>query len=107
MEISVNEEVFDECQDEMLHYLVKSVRALLVEKGVEEQLIYDVTGDIVFEIGAILDGSAVMGSEDKPVLPYLTFSKNENERESLIASASGSCLHEMAYGFVDQIFEEK
>jgi hypothetical protein len=107
MEITKNEEKFEECQEEMLHYLAKRVRALLVEKGVDEELIYDITGDMVFEVGAIIDGSAIIGSEAKPVLPYLTFSKSEEERESLIASPIGSCFHEMAYGFVDQIFEEE
>ena len=91
----------------MLHYLTKRIKSLLEEKEVPEELIYDVTGDLVFEIGTIIDSSAVIGTEENPVLPYLTFSENENNRESLIAGPNGSYLHEMAFGFVDQIFEEE
>jgi hypothetical protein len=106
MNIIENEELYDECQEEMLHYLVTRVRALLIEKEVNSNDIYDITGDLVFEIGAIIDGSAVMGTEEQPVNPILTFSKKVDDRESLIISKTGSYLHEMAYGFVDQIFEE-
>ena len=106
MNILVDEEKFEEYQEEMLHYLAKIIKRLLEEKEVPEELIYDLTGDLVFEIGTIIDSSTVMGTEENPVLPYLTFSKNDSNRESLIAGPNGSYLHEMAFRFVDQIFEE-
>ncbi len=107
MNISIDEDFFEECQEEMLHYIAKRIRSLLEEKGVDKELIYDITGDMAFEFGAILDGSAVMGTEEKPILPVIAFSKSEEERNSLVVGPDGSCFHEMAFGFVDQVFEEE
>lgn len=105
MEVNIDSDKFDEKQEELLAYLARRVKGLLEEKEVPEELIYDITGDMVFEIGAIFDSSAVMGTEENPVMPYIAFSKSEEERGSLIVSPEGSSLHEMAYGFVDQLFE--
>ena len=105
MKFSNDSEIFDEKQEVLLAYLASRVKELLEEKDVPEELIYDITGDLVFTIGAVFDSSAVMGTEEDPVLPYVAFSKSEEERENLIVSPEGSSLHEMAYGFVDQLFE--
>ena len=105
MEISINEEHFYESQAEMLGYLARSIKQTLQEKEVDEDSLYDITGDLMFAVCTVIDGSAVMGTEEKPVLPYLTFSKSLEEKENLVASASGSSLHEIAYGCVEELFE--
>lgn len=105
MEVSIDETHFDESQSEMLKQLAKTIRDVLVQKQVDEDSLYDITGDLMFSVCAILDSSAVIGTEESPVLPYLTFSKSLDEKESLIASESGSSLHEMAFGVVEELFE--
>ncbi|MGI5307921.1 hypothetical protein [Rheinheimera sp. WS51] len=105
MKIEINEEKYDELQDGLIDYLTKRIKSILEEKEVAEESIYDITGDLVFEIAAIIDSSAIMGTEEDPILPFLAFSKSESERDSLIADVGGSSLHEKAYGTVEQIFE--
>ena len=105
MNIEANEEKYDSLQDELLDYLTKRIKSILEEKEVAEEFIYDITGDLIFEIGAIFDASAVMGTEENPVLPFLAFSKSDDMRDSLIADVGGSSLHEKAYGTVNKIFE--
>jgi hypothetical protein len=104
MKFNIDSDKFEEKQVELLTYLASRVKKLLEEKEVPEELIYDITGDLVFEVGAILDSSSVIGTKEDPVLPFITFSKSEEERENLIVSPEGSSLHEMAYGLVDHLF---
>jgi len=104
MNIDRDDDKYDYNQEVMLEKIVTSCKRILEENDVDNEMIYSIAGDIAFDVCAIIDGSTLMGSEESPVTPFLTFSKNE-EKNSLIVNDSGSCLHEMTYGVVDKVFE--
>ena len=105
MDAIIDNEKYDKFQEHVLAEIIKSTKDILVEKGVPEDLIYDISGDLSFQICAIIDSSTVMEVDGEEVLPFLTFSKSLNERSTIIANDGGSYMHEMVYGFVDEIFE--
>ena len=105
MNIVNNEDKYDSNQEVMLENLVASFKRILEQNDVDEEMIYSIVGDLAFDACAILDGSAVMGSEESPVIPFLAFCKNEEEKETLIVNESGSYMHEITYGIVDKVFE--
>lgn len=96
---------YDSNQEVMLENIVASFKRILEQNGVDEEMIYSIAGDLAFDVCAKIDGSAVMGSEESPVIPFLTFCKNEQEKNILIVNESGSNMHEMTYGIVDKVFE--
>ena len=104
MNIDRDDDKYDYNQEVMLENIVTSCKRILEENGVDSEMIYSIAGDLAFDVCAIIDGSAVMGSEESPVIPFLAFSKNE-EKSNLIINDSGSCLHEMTYGIVDKVFD--
>lgn len=106
MEAIVDEGKFDKFQEHVLAEIIKSTKNILEEKGVPENVIYDITGDLSFQICAIIDSSSVMEIDGEEVLPFLTFSKSRKERNTIIVNDGGSYMHEMVFGFVDEIFEE-
>jgi len=105
MKVEINDEKYDKFQGHILCEIIKSTKEILEEKGVPEELIYDITGDLSFRICAIIDSSAVMEVDGEDVLPFLTFSKSSERRDTVIANDGGSYMHEMIYGFTDEIFE--
>lgn len=106
MKIEKDDDKYDKFQEHILENIVREIKDTLEEKGVDEDLIYDITGDLAFSICAIVDSSRVMEVEGEPVLPFLTFAKSD-KKEELIAMDGGSYMHEMAFGFTDEVFDEE
>jgi hypothetical protein len=104
LKIEANQEQFDKKQEEFIIELAKTIKSTLEEKGVSEELIYDTTDTLVFNIGALLDGSATAGELDNPTVSYLAFRKAEDE-EDILVSPIGSYIHEIAMPIVEDIFE--
>ncbi len=104
LNIEANQELFDKKQEEFILELAKTIKSTLEEKGVSEDLIYDTTDTLVFNIGALLDGSATAGELNDPSVAYLAFRKSESEEELLI-SPIGSYIHEIAMPLVENVFE--
>jgi len=91
---------------QVLEHLVKSVRDGLREAGVDDdQILYEVTGNLSFALCAIIDGSRQMMLDDQPVVPFLTFASERNGTD-LIAAEGGSWMHEYVFGTVDEVFAE-
>ncbi|KIM08292.1 MAG: hypothetical protein KU38_09945 [Sulfurovum sp. FS08-3] len=107
MNIIVDSKKYDEYQEEILKCIIRSIRSTLENKEIDKDVIEDLTGSLAFGISAIIDSSAVMGTEDNPILPYLAFSKNIEEKDTLIVNKGGSYLHEMVFSCIDDVFEEE
>jgi len=105
MNTVIDDDKYDDNQEVMLENIVKSFKRILEQNSVDEEMIYSIAGDLAFDVCAIIDGSAVMGSEKHPVLPFLAFTKSEEENNTLIVNEAGSSMHEMTYGIVDKVFE--
>lgn len=105
MNIVIDEEAYDSNQVVMLKNIVASFKRILELNGVDEEMIYSIASDLAFDVCSIIDGSTVMGNERAPVIPFLTFCKSEEERETLIVNDDGSYMHEMTHEMIDRIFE--
>ncbi|MES9942413.1 MAG: hypothetical protein ABW104_08620 [Candidatus Thiodiazotropha sp. 6PLUC2] len=105
MNIVRDDETYDSNQVVMLKNIVASFKRILELNGVDEEMIYSISSDLAFDVCSIIDGSTVMGNERAPVIPFLTFCKNEEEKEMLIINDNGSYMHEMTHDMIDKIFE--
>lgn len=105
MKIIENQELFDEKQEEFISELIGTIKRTLEGKGLDEQTVYDLTGALAFNVGALIDGSAVSGELDNPTVSYLAFREKEESLDSIIISHVGSYIHEISEGFVDNEFE--
>ncbi|PZO38212.1 MAG: hypothetical protein DCF19_17240 [Pseudanabaena frigida] len=104
MKIELNLDRFDELQLRVLEELIVSIREGLRAAGiVDEQVLYNSTANIAFSIAAIIDGSSIMELDNKPVIPYLAFAKEQNGNE-LVAAEGGSWMHEYVFSLVDEVF---
>ena len=107
MKIIFDEEKYESFQDCVLEYIVMSIRESLAGNGVADDKIQDITGEIAFSIGAIIDSSRIMVKDGEDVLPFLTFLKSEKDRDTLIVNEGGTYIHELAYGVTNEIFEKE
>lgn len=105
MKIIENQELFDEKQVEFTSELVGTIKRTLEGQGLDEQAVYDLTGSLAFNVGALIDGSAVSGELDNPTVSYLAFREKEESLDSIIISPVGSYIHEISGGLVDNEFE--
>ena len=98
---------FDRHQAELLKQLVGTISDSLeqAEISVPEDDAGNFIGILSFNISALLDGSTVAGSPDKPAMPYLTFRQDEGS-DTLIVSSVGSYMHEISEGVVDEVLGE-
>lgn len=105
MKIIKNQELFDEKQEEFTSELIGTIKRTLEGQGLDKQTVYDLTGALAFNVGALIDGSAVSGELDNPTVSYLAFREKEESLDSIIISPVGSYIHEISEGFVDSEFE--
>lgn len=105
MKITSNQEQFDSKQDDFVEELVKTIRRTLEEQGLDEQLVYDLTSSLAFNVSALIDGCAVSGKKERPTVSYLAFRELEESLASVVISPVGSYLHEISEGFVESEFE--
>lgn len=95
---------YDELQVKLLEEVIVRIRDTLIDKGVNDEMIYDITGDIAFSVCAVLDASAIMHLDGEEVLPFLAFSRSRDEKDTLLVNNVGSYLHEMVFGVLDDVY---
>ncbi|WMS88817.1 hypothetical protein [Pleionea litopenaei] len=104
MNIEQNQELFDKKQEEFIVELAGIIKNAFEEHELPEDVVYDATDKLVFNIGALLDGSATAGELDDPTYAYLAFRKSDDADE-LVVSPIGSYVHEVAMNIVEDVFE--
>jgi hypothetical protein len=104
MNIVEDQSLFDDKQEEFITELVRTVKHTLKQQGLDDQDVYDLTGSLVFNVSALIDGSATSGELKNPTVSYLAFREKEETLNSIITSPIGSYLHEISEGFVDNEF---
>ena len=108
MNIVEDSKKYNDYQETVLKSIIESIRATLENSEINKKRIEDLTGSLAFGISAIIDASQDMGTGQNPVLPFLTFSKDFEERDTLIVNKQGgSFMHEMVYGCINEVFEEE
>lgn len=75
MTIKEDTNTFNDMQNELIDQMTYGIRNILINKGISEDKLYDITDDLVFDICSLLDGSAECGEDDNPFVPYLTFNQ--------------------------------
>jgi len=105
MNIIEDQDLFDDKQEEFTTELVRTVKRTLEEQGLDKQSVYDLTSSLVFNVSALIDGSATSGEIESPTVSYLAFREKEESLNSIIISPIGSYLHEVCEGFVENEFE--
>ncbi len=120
MKTILDDEKFDCFQAKMVEHIIDSIKRTLISKGIDEEDAYDMTGEIAFNVCAVIDGSAVMDYEGEDIIPFLGFSqtnpetKNEiatketaTKEEVILINSAGSYLHEMTFGVLDEVYDDE
>jgi hypothetical protein len=103
MQFEVDQEKFDSRQAVFALELAKTIKFTLDNKGVDENLVDDITETLLFNIGALLDGSTVVGTETEPIISFLAFHASEDFDSNIIVSPVGSYIHEIVMSIADEV----
>jgi hypothetical protein len=103
MKFEENQDKFDRRQAVFTLELAKIIKFTLDEKDIEEYHVNDITEKLLFNIGALLDGSAVVGTEAEPIISHLAFRESENTDSNIIISPVGSYIHEIAINVAEEV----
>lgn len=108
MNISEDNARYEILHEGLLRGLFASVNHSLKEAkehsnlSIPDEWMEGVVETIVFGIATTLDGSASNEHEGHEVIPHLTF-KNAHGSKELLVNDSGSYLHEMVMGYLDEL----
>jgi len=97
-------DLYDTLHEGLLRGLFTSIKSSLEEAKfspeiqIPDEFLEGVVETIAFNVAAVIDGSAAMEFEGKEVTPCLTFKDNDQH----IVNDSGSYLHEMVMGYLDE-----
>lgn len=106
MKIAMDDNYYAKLQDRVMDEIINTIIAELQSAEIPEEKMCELTADLAFSIGAIIDASRVMELEDgRPVLPFLSFALDEDRKEILV-DEDGSYMHDDAYGKVYTIFDK-
>ena len=103
MKFEKNQEKFDKRQSIFTLELAKIIKFILDETDIEEYKIKDITENLLFNIGALLDASNIVGTEKEPVISHLSFRENEDLNSNLIISPVCSYIHEIAISVAEEV----
>ena len=91
MNVTSNEDRFEELQNAFLREVVRSIRIGLGEAGVDSEAAFQITDGLTFRLAALIDGAAPIDLDGELVEPVLCFRETE---DTLLTGHSS--LHEMA-----------
>jgi hypothetical protein len=96
---------YEQYQALLLQELVGSIRHRLEEAGIKGKRLRDVVEGIAFDVGAIIDGSQVVSSDDDHLVSILGFTEGRMRDQLLLPhGGGGSSLHEFVPGTVNEVF---
>ena len=97
---------YEEYQALLMTEVVRSVRQRLEAGGVRGKQLRELVTHIAFDVGAILDGSQVVSTDDDHLVPFLGFAEGRMRDQLLLShGGGGSSLHEFVPGAVKDEFE--
>lgn len=103
MKIAMDDNQYEKLQSRVMDEIINTIIAELQSAEIPEEKICELTADLAFSIGAIIDASRVMELDGRPVLPFLSFALDEDRKEILV-NEDGSYMHDDAYGKVYTLF---
>jgi hypothetical protein len=104
MIIKVDSKEFGKRQMRLIEEIAHDLKSRLEEMGLGAD--QELVESLMFDIGAIIDGSRVMNLDGKQLRPVLMFA-DDVKGEQLISSGDGSWIHEVSGDIVTKIFEDE
>jgi hypothetical protein len=104
MNIKVDSEEFGKRQTRLIEELALNIKSRLEEMGLGAD--QELVESLVFDIGAILDGSREMELNGRQLKPFLMFA-DDDDGEELVSAGCGSFIHEVSGGVVSKIFGDE
>jgi hypothetical protein len=104
MNIKVDSKEFDKRQTRLIGEIAQSIKRRLEEMGLGTD--QELVESLMFDIGAVLDGSQVMDLDGKQLRPFLMFA-DDDAGEQLVSAGSSSWIHEVSGGIVTKMFEDE
>jgi len=89
----------------LIQEIVGSVRQRAEAAGIKGKRLRDLVEGIAFDVGAIIDGSQVVSTEEDHLVPVLGFAEGRMRDQLLLShTGGGSSLHEFVPGAVGEEF---
>jgi hypothetical protein len=104
MNIKIDSKEFDKRQTRLIEEIAHDIKSRLEEMGLGTD--QELVESLMFDIGAILDGSRVMDLDGKQLRPFLMFA-DDIKGVQLISSGDGSWIHEVSGDIVTKIFGDE
>src|SRR6516225_2984360 len=96
---------YEQYQALLIQELVGSVRQRLEAAGIKGKRLQDLVEGIAFDVGAIIDGSQVVSTDEDHLIPVLGFAEGRMRDQLLLShTGGGSSLHEFVPGAVGEEF---
>ena len=102
MELKLKAEKFEKLQVLFIEEIIERVRLKLLEGGVKDQQLEDLTASIAFSIASVIDDTSKIESNGIEVRPYLTFREDDDE---VIHCGENSEMHEYVMGIMKKLFK--
>jgi hypothetical protein len=96
---------YEQYQMLLLQELVRSVRGRLEVAGVKGKRLQELVEGIAFDVGAIIDGSQLVSTDEDHLVPVLGFAEGRMRDQLLLShGGGGSSLHEFVPGTINEEF---
>lgn len=99
--------LYEQRQIRIVEEIVSAVRTALSSSNVSDEALKAITEDIAFSIGAILDGSAYMPTQDGSLAPILGFAEGRSRDRLLIPREGGSSIHGLVPSCIEAAFSSQ
>ena len=106
IEVVVDDSAYNQFQGELTRILAVIVRRELTDAGLLPDQVRQLTGKIVFSLTTLFDGSWMLSHNDKTLEPKVLF-RYDGDKAPLIWAEGGSYMHEIMYGYIRMLFDEK
>lgn len=101
MKLKLESDTFDAHQAIFTAEIVERIKIKLIEGGVEQDKLEDLTASIALSIAGVIDDLSDIEADGVEVHPYLTFRTEEDE---LIHCGENAYTYDQVYGAMTKIF---
>ena len=103
MNLKLEPEKHEKCQQALIREIVQTVMVKLVEAGVEGRKLEEITANVSFSIASIIDDTTAIETDGTTVNPYLTFRDGDDE---IIHCGENAYTYEFVTGVLKALFDK-
>ncbi len=104
MHLTLDHDRFDALQAAFTAELVERIRIKLIEAGIRNAQLEDLTASIALSIAGVIDDLAQIETNGLEVHPYLTFRTSEHE---LVHWGENAYTYDQVYGLLQRLFHPR